>query len=107
MSLAGFSPSTFSLLYCKLKSVSSGVKNVALTTDASGIIFTLNDNSKLTVTLPYPLTKAQRDEIVKLLPTLSKMKEDTNGNLTYDGDRLLVESDKTTTDIDFDTEINF
>ena len=41
------------------------------------------------------------------MPTLSKMKEDTNGNLTYDGDRLLVESDKTTTDIDFDTEINF
>ena len=105
--MAGFSPSTYALLYSKLKSVSSGVKNVALTTDASGIIFTLNDNSKLTVTLPYPLTKAQRDEIVKLLPTLSKMKEDTNGNLTYDGNRLLVESDKTTTDIDFDTEINF
>ena len=105
--MAGFSPSTYALLYSKLKSVSSGVKNVALTTDASGIIFTLNDNSKLTVTLPYPLTKTQRDEIVKLLPTLSKMKEDTNGNLTYDGNRLLVESDKTTTDIDFDTEINF
>ena len=72
--MAGFSPSTYALLYSKLKSVSSGVKNVALTTDASGIIFTLNDNSKLTVTLPYPLTKAQRDEIVKLLPTLSKIK---------------------------------
>ena len=102
-----FSSETYAILQSKLKSVSSGVKNVALTPDASGIIFTLNDNSKLTVTLPYPLTKAQRDEIVKLLPTLSKMKEDTNGNLTYDGDRLLVESDKTTTDIDFDTEINF
>ena len=102
-----FSSSVYAILQSKLKSVSSGVKNVALTPDASGIIFTLNDNSKLTVTLPYPLTKAQRDEIVKLLPTLSKMKEDTNGNLTYDGDRLLVESDKTTTDIDFDTEINF
>lgn len=102
-----FSSSVFAILQSKIKSVASGVKNVALTTDASGIIFTLNDNSKLTVTLPYPLTKAQRDEIVKLLPTLSKMKEDTNGNLTYDGDRLLVESDKTTTDIDFDTEINF
>ena len=102
-----FSASTYALLYSKLKSVASGVKNVALTTDASGLIFTLNDNSKLTVTLPYPLTKAQKDEIVKLLPTLSKMKEHTNGKLTYDGDRLLVESDKTTTDIDFDTEINF
>lgn len=102
-----FSSSVFAILQSKIKSVASGVKNVALTPDASGIIFTLNDNSKLTVTLPYPLTKAQRDEIVKLLPTLSKMKEDTNGNLTYDGDRLLVESDKTTTDIDFDTEINF
>ena len=102
-----FSSSVFAILQSKIKSVASGVKNVALTPDASGIIFTLNDNSKLTVTLPYPLTVAQRDEIVKLLPTLSKMKEDTNGNLTYDGDRLLLESDKTTTDIDFDTEINF
>ena len=105
--MAGFSPSTYALLYSKLKSVSSGVKNVALTPDASGIIFTLNDNSKLTVTLPYPLTIVQRDEIVKLLPTLSKMKEDTNGDFTYDGDKVLVESDKATTDIDFDTEINF
>ena len=102
-----FSSETYALLYSKLKSVASGVKNVALTPNASGLIFTLNDNSKLTVTLPYPLTVAQRDEIVKLLPTLSKMKEDTNGKLTYDGDRILEESDKTTTDIDFDTEINF
>ena len=97
----------YSLLIKKIKSVASGVKKVELTTDHSGLIFTLNDNSKLTVTLPSQLTVAQRDEIVKLLPTLSKMKEDTNGKLTYDGNRLLVESDKTTTDIDFDTEINF
>lgn len=97
----------YSLLNKKIKSVASGVKKVELTTDHSGLIFTLNDNSKLTVTLPSQLTVAQRDEIVKLLPTLSKMKEDTNGNLTYDGNRLLVESDKATTDIDFDTEINF
>lgn len=97
----------YSLLNKKIKSVASGVKKVELTTDHSGLIFTLNDNSKLTVTLPSQLTVAQRDEIVKLLPTLSKIKEDTNGNLTYDGNRLLVESDKTTTDIDFDTEINF
>ena len=102
-----FSSETYAILQSKLKSVASGVKNVALTPDASGLIFTLNDNSKLTVTLPYPLTVAQRDEIVKLLPTLSKMKEDTNGNLTYDGDRRLVESDKTTTDLDFDPQINF
>lgn len=97
----------YSLLNKKIKSVASGVKKVELTTDHSGLIFTLNDNSKLTVTLPSQLTVAQRDEIVKLLPTLSKMKEDVNGDFTYDGDRLLVESDKTTTDIDFDTEINF
>ena len=97
----------YSLLIKKIKSVASGVKKVELTTDHSGLIFTLNDNSKLTVTLPSQLTVAQRDEIVKLLPTLSKMKEDTNGKLTYDGNRLLVESDKATTDIDFDTEINF
>ena len=97
----------YSLLIKKIKSVASGVKKVELTTDHSGLIFTLNDNSKLTVTLPSQLTVAQRDEIVRLLPILSKMKEDVNGDFTYDGDRLLVESDKTTTDIDFDTEINF
>lgn len=97
----------YSLLIKKIKSVASGVKKVELTTDHSGLIFTLNDNSKLTVTLPSQLTVAQRDEIVKLMPTLSKMKEDTNGDFTYDGDKVLVESDKATTDIDFDTEINF
>ena len=97
----------YSVLIKKIKSVASGVKKVELTTDHSGLIFTLNDNSKLTVTLPSQLTVAQRDEIVKLMPTLSKMKEDTNGNLTYDGNKVLVESDKATTDIDFDTEINF
>lgn len=97
----------YSLLIKKIKSVASGVKKVELTTDHSGLIFTLNDNSKLTVTLPSQLTVAQRDEIVKLLPILSKMKEDVNGDFTYDGDKVLVESDKATTDIDFDTEINF
>ena len=97
----------YSLLNKKIKSVASGVKKVELTTDHSGLIFTLNDNSKLTVTLPSQLTVAQRDEIVKLLPILSKMKEDVNGDFTYDGDKVLVESDKATTDIDFDTEINF
>ena len=97
----------YSLLIKKIKSVASGVKKVELTTDHSGLIFTLNDNSKLTVTLPSQLTVEQRDEIVSLLPTLSKLTEDTNGKLTYDGDRLLVESDKTTTDIDFDNDIIF
>lgn len=97
----------YSLLNKKIKSVASGVKKVELTTDHSGLIFTLNDNSKLTVTLPSQLTVAQRDEIVSLLPILSKMKEDVNGDFTYDGDKVLVESDKATTDIDFDTEINF
>ena len=97
----------YSLLNKKMKSVASGVKKVELTTDHSGLIFTLNDNSKLTVTLPSQLTVAQRDEIVRLLPILSKMKEDVNGDFTYDGDKVLVESDKATTDIDFDTEINF
>ena len=97
----------YSLLIKKIKSVASGVKKVELTTDHSGLIFTLNDNSKLTVTLPSQLTVAQRDEIVRLLPILSKMKEDVNGDFTYDGDKVLVESDKATTDIDFDTEINF
>ena len=40
-----FSSETYAILQSKLKSVASGVKNVALTPDASGIIFTLNIDS--------------------------------------------------------------
>lgn len=57
MSLAGFSPSTYALLYKKIKSVATGVKSVnADPTNPNNIIFTLNDNSKITITLSNPIT---------------------------------------------------
>ena len=55
--MAGFSPSTYSLLYKKIKSVATGVKSVnADPTNPNNIIFTLNDNSKITITLSNPIT---------------------------------------------------
>ena len=55
--MAGFSPSTYSLLYKKMKSVATGVKSVnADPTNPNNIIFTLHDNSKITITLSNPIT---------------------------------------------------
>ena len=55
--MAGFSPSTYSLLYKKIKSVATGVKSVANDpTNPNNIIFTLHDNSKITITLSNPIT---------------------------------------------------
>ena len=55
--MAGFSPSTYSLLYKKIKSVATGVKSVnADPTNPNNIIFTLHDNSKITITLSNPIT---------------------------------------------------
>ena len=54
--MAGFSPSTYSLLYKKIKSVATGVKSVnADPTNPNNIIFTLHDNSKITITLSNPI----------------------------------------------------
>ena len=47
----------YSLLNKKLKSVATGVKSVANdTTNPNNIIFTLHDNSKITITLSNPIT---------------------------------------------------
>ena len=55
--MSGFSPSTYSLLYKKIKSVATGVKSVnADPTNPNNIIFTLHDNSKITITLSNPIT---------------------------------------------------
>ena len=52
-----FSPETFAILYPKLKSVATGVKSVnADPTNPNNIIFTLHDNSKITITLSNPIT---------------------------------------------------
>ena len=51
--MAGFSPSTYAILNKKLKSVATGVKNIAInSTDPSKIDFTLNDNTIVTLTIP-------------------------------------------------------
>lgn len=52
-----FSSETYAILQSKLKSIATGVKSV--TNDPSNpnnIIFTLNDNSKITITLSNPIT---------------------------------------------------
>ena len=52
-----FSSETYALLYPKIKSVATGVKSVANdTTNPNNIIFTLHDNSKITITLSNPIT---------------------------------------------------
>ena len=54
--MAGFSSSTYAILYSKLKSVATGVKSVTNDpTNPNNIIFTLNDNSKITITLSNPI----------------------------------------------------
>ena len=56
-----FSSEVFAILYPKLKSIATGVKSV--TNDPSNpnnIIFTLNDNSKITITLSNPIIFANK-----------------------------------------------
>ena len=54
--MAGFSSSTYAILYSKLKSVATGVKSVTNDpTNPNNIIFTLHDNSKITITLSNPI----------------------------------------------------
>ena len=55
--MSGFSSSTYAILQSKLKSVATGVKSVASDpSNPNNIIFTLNDNSKITITLSNPIT---------------------------------------------------
>ena len=82
--MAGFSPSTYSLLYKKIKSVATGVKSVnADPTNPNNIIFTLHDNSKITITLSNPITFVNK---YSSLSTTGKdkylyvCKEDDGGN---------------------------
>ena len=59
--MAGFSSSTYALLYKKIKSVATGVKSVnADPTNPNNIIFTLHDNSKITITLSNPIIFANK-----------------------------------------------
>ena len=59
--MAGFSSSTYAILYSKLKSFATGVKSVTNdTTNPNNIIFTLHDNSKITITLSNPIIFANK-----------------------------------------------
>lgn len=70
----------FAILLKKLKSVASGVKGVAVdTSDPSKLLFTLNDNSTISITIPNPVTT---------VALVNKLSIDTDGYLCYDGKRV-------------------
>lgn len=89
--MAGFSASTYAILYSKLKSLTTGISNIQA--NGNQIIFTLKDGSQLTITIPNQLTEKEKADLVKAIPVLNKMVEDVNGKLTYDGRLLLSEED--------------
>ena len=70
----------FAVLLKKLKSVASGVKGVAVDpSDSSKLLFTLNDNSTISITIPNPVTTVE---------LVNKLSIDTDGYLCYDGKRV-------------------
>ena len=70
----------FAVLLKKLKSVASGVKGVAVdSSDPSKLLFTLNDNSTISITIPNPVTT---------VALVNKLSIDTDGYLCYDGKRV-------------------
>lgn len=89
--MAGFSASTYAILYSKLKSLTTGITNI----QASGnqIVFTLNDGSQLSITIPNQLTTQEKADLVKAIPMLNKMIENNDGRLEYNGKLLLTEED--------------
>ena len=89
--MAGFSSSTYAILYSKLRSLTTGIANI--TASGNQIVFTLNDGSTQTLTIPNQLTTQEKHDLVHAIPMLNKMVEDANGRLTYDGKLLLSEED--------------
>ena len=70
----------FAVLLKKLKSVASGVKGVAVDpSDPSKLLFTLNDNSTISITIPNPVTT---------VALVNKLSIDADGYLCYDGKRV-------------------
>ena len=71
----------FAILLKKLKSVASGVKGVAVDpSDSSKLLFTLNDNSTISITIPNPVTTVE---------ICNKLSVDTTTNeLMYDGVKI-------------------
>ena len=70
---------------CKklVKSVASGIKNVAVGADNQSLVFTLNDgvDTKLNIKLPNPLTQTAID-------ICNKLTVDVNGIIYYDGNPI-------------------
>lgn len=89
--MAGFSASTYAILYSKLKSLTTGISNIQA--NGNQIIFTLKDGSQLIITIPNQLTEKEKADLVKAIPMLNKMIENSDNRLTYDGKLLLTEED--------------
>ena len=84
--MAGFSPSTWVLDNAKMKSIATGVKGISAKPDGTGLIFTLNDNSTVTLDIP-------NHTHTNLKTILEKFSLDANDNLLFDNIRLLTEKD--------------
>ena len=71
----------FAVLLKKLKSVATGVKSVSVdTSDPSKLLFTLLDNSTISITIPNPVTT---------VAIVNKLSVDTTTNeLMYDGVKI-------------------
>ena len=71
---------SFAILLKKLKSVATGVKGVAVDpSNPSKLLFTLNDNSTISITIPNPVTT---------VAICNKLSVDTDGYLCYDNKRI-------------------
>lgn len=76
----------YALLMKKLKGVVSGIQSITTKPDGTGIVFHLNNGSTITLNIP--------DHVHTNLNTvLEKLTVDTNGNLLFDGIKLITEEE--------------
>ena len=89
--MAGFSPSSWILSNSTVKKVASGIQSITVTQKSDGVYLTITFSSgvKNETKIDGILTTQQRNDLVKAIPILNKMIEDSNGKLNYDGKRLL------------------
>ena len=86
MSLAGFSPSTYAILYSKMKQFASGIQSITVNQKSDGVYLTITfaSGAKSETKIDGILTTQQRDDLVRAIPILNKKTEDSNGRLNYD-----------------------
>lgn len=89
--MAGFSPSTYAILYSKIKSLTTGISNIKA--NGNQIIFTLQDGTTQTITIPNQLSTQEKNDLVQAIPLLNKLVENKDGHLIYDNKVLLNEDD--------------